>query len=904
MEEFEDNYQDSNNKDEPQEAGLELQKTVHIQGMYKNWFLDYASYVILERAVPEIKDGLKPVQRRIIHAMKELDDGRYNKVANIIGNTMQYHPHGDASIGDALVQLGQKDLLIDTQGNWGNVLTGDSAAASRYIEARLSKFALEVVFNPKVTEWKKSYDGRKNEPLALPVKFPLLLALGSEGIAVGLASKILPHNFHELLDACVEILKGYEPVIYPDFNTGGLADFTKYNDGKRGGRVRVRAKIIPVDKKTIKIIEVPFGTTTTSLIDSIVSANDKGKIKIRKIDDNTSEQVEIIIHLAPGISADTTIDALYAFTTCEVSLSPNCCVINDNRPAFLGTTDILHLSVKRTKENIRKELELQLSELKEQWHFLNLERIFIEERIYRRIEKAETWEAVLQAIENGLKPFLGKFHRDVTREDIVKLTEIKIKRISRYNSDRANEVIIAVEDDIKQLNHHLENLIDYVINYYKNIKKKYGKGRERKTEIRNFDTIEASMVAVANSKLYLDKNEGFAGTALKKADYVCDCSDIDDIIFFRSDGTFMVTKVSEKLFVGKNVIHINVFKRNDERTIFNLVYRDGMKGHAMVKRFAVLGVTRDKEYEATKGNKNSRVLYFTANPNGEAEVIKVLLKPKPRLKNLSFEFDFSELNIKNRSAQGNILTRHAVERISKKEEGISTLGAMNIWFDEVTQRLNMDEKGKYLGAFKGHEKILALMKSGYYRLHDYELTTHFDDDMLQLMKFNDNICISVVYKDKKSGYAYLKRFHPEMCSDLNRKIDFINAEKGNVLLGLTLNPNPQLRFDILNKKNEKVQEIIEVDDFIAIKGYKAKGKRLSTYTLKRIEWIEKKEEETNPEGMKKKEHNDTLSKDNPKKDTNTQGPRDKYIETESKEQDRKGAGNDEDNEKNQLSIDF
>ena len=665
-------------------------KTIHLSGMYKNWFLDYASYVILERAVPDVQDGLKPVQRRILHAMKDLDDGRYNKVANIIGHTMQYHPHGDASIGDALVQLGQKDLLIDTQGNWGNILTGDSSAASRYIEARLSKFALDVVFNPKTTSWKSSYDGRKKEPIALPVKFPLLLAQGGEGIAVGLASKILPHNFIELINGSINILQGKDFDLYPDFPTGGFADVSKYNDGIRGGKVRVRAKIQQHDKRNLVISEVPYGNTTSSLIDSIVAANDKGKIKIKKIDDNTAEHVEILVHLAANVSPDQTIDALYAFTNCEVSISPNICVIDNGRPRFIGAKEVLRISTENTVELLKKELEIRRDELLEQWHFSSLEKIFIEKRIYRKIEECETWEAVIQTIDKGLKPYKKLFNREIIKDDIVRLTEIKIKRISKYNSFKADEIIEQIELEIDEVNNHLAHLVDYAINYYRQIRKKYGKGKERKTEIRSFDTIEATRVAAATQRLYVNREEGFAGTSLRRDEFVCECSDIDDIIVFRSNGTYLVTKVSAKTFIGHNILHIDVFKRNDDRTIYNAIYRDGRRGAVRVKRFAVTGITRDKEYDLTKGTDGSRVLYFTVNPNGEAEVVKVFLSPKPKLKKLSFEFDFSELDIKGRGAQGNILSKKAVKKIVKREEGVSTLGARDIWFDDTVKRLNTE----------------------------------------------------------------------------------------------------------------------------------------------------------------------------------------------------------------------
>jgi len=814
-------------------------KTIHLSGMYENWFLDYASYVILERAVPDLKDGLKPVQRRILHAMKNLDDGRYNKVANIIGHTMQYHPHGDASIGDALVQLGQKDILIDTQGNWGNVLTGDRAAASRYIEARLSKFAGDVVFNPKTTAWKSTYDGRNKEPVALPVKFPLLLAQGVEGIAVGLASKILPHNFIELIDASINILRNKDFEIFPDFPSGGLADVSKYNNGLRGGRVRVRAKISQHDKKILIITEIPYGTTTSSLIDSIVAANEKGKIKVKKIDDNTAENVEIMIHLAANVSPDQTIDALYAFTNCEVSISPNSCIIDQGKPGFIGVREILQSSTDNTVSLLKLELEIRRNELMEQWHFSSLEKIFIEKRIYRDIEECETWEAVIKAIDKGLKPFVKNFHRKITEEDIIRLTEIKIKRISKYNSFKADELIEGIELEIDEVNNHLEHLIDYAINYFRQIKKKYAKGRERKTELRNFDTIEASRVAAASQKLYVNREDGFAGTSLRKDEYVCDCSDIDDIIVFRSDGTFIVTKVSSKTFVGHNIIHIDVFMKSDDRTIYNMIYRDGRRGVARVKRFAVTSITRDKEYDLSKGNDGSKVLYFTVNPNGEAEVVKIILKPKPKLKKLSFEYDFSELAIKGKGSQGNILTKHGIKNIVKREEGVSTLGAREIWYDDTVKRLNTDERGKYLGAFISNDKIFTIQKSGNYKLMNYDLSNHFDEDMTLIEKFDPKKNISVLYFDSFTEKFYLKRFQVETNNNINKKIDFIGDNPANYLVGFSLDWLPQLKiiFDAKGNNKEFPDEIINVAEFIGLKSPKAKGKRLTAKVIKKVEFI-------------------------------------------------------------------
>ncbi|MCD4736382.1 MAG: DNA gyrase/topoisomerase IV subunit A [Bacteroidales bacterium] len=814
----------------------ELHKTMHLSGMYKSWFLDYASYVILERAVPDIRDGLKPVQRRILHAMKELDDGRYNKVANIIGHTMKFHPHGDASIGDALVQLGQKELLVDTQGNWGNVLTGDSAAAPRYIEARLSKFANEVVFNPKTTEWKSSYDGRNKEPVTLPVKFPLLLALGVEGIAVGLASKILPHNFIELINASIDILKGNEFDLIPDFPTGGFADFTKYHDGLRGGKIRVRAKISQLDKKILVITEVPFGSTTSSLIDSIIAANDKGKIKIKKIDDNTAEDVEIQIHLPSNVSPDQTIDALYAFTNCEVSLNPNSCVIYDDKPVFLGVRELLRISTDNTVALLKQELEIRLAELTEQWHFSSLEKIFIEERIYRRIEKSETWEAVIETIDKGLDPFKDRFQREITRDDIVRLTEIKIKRISKYNSMKADDIIRGIEVEIEEVKNHLDHLIDYAINFFRQIRKKYGEGRERKTEIRNFDTIEASMVAAASQKLYVNRKEGFAGTSLRKDEFVCDCSDIDDVIAFRDDGTFIVTKVSSKTFVGRNILHVDIFKRSDDRTIYNVIYRDGTKGPVRVKRFPVKGVTRDKEYDLTRGNKGSRILYFTSNPNGEAEVLKVSLKSQPRMRKTSFEFDFSNLAIKGRGAAGNTLTKYSVKSIIKREEGVSTLGARDIWYDETVRRLNVDERGQYLGAFKGDDRLITIQKSGNFKIMNYDLSNHFEEDMILIKKFDPNKIVSCIYFDASVEKTYIKRFQIDEQTGLNRKMDFLGDEAGNSLIEFSLDKYPRLMVKYVQKEKSKAveYEIIDVTEFISIKSFRAKGKRISTREINEV----------------------------------------------------------------------
>lgn len=827
------------------EAGA-LQQSVHLKDMYKTWFLDYASYVILERAVPELIDGLKPVQRRLLHAMKELDDGRYNKVANIIGHTMKYHPHGDASIGDALVQMGQKDLLIDTQGNWGNTLTGDSAAAPRYIEARLSKLALDTAFNPKTTTWKASYDGRNKEPVTLPVKFPLLLAMGVEGIAVGLASKILPHNFNELIDASIKILQNKEFEIYPDFQTAGMADVSRYNDGQRGGKIRVRAKIQQIDKKTLAITEVPFGTTTGSIIDSILTANDKGKIKIRKIDDNTASEVEILVHLAPGVSPDTTMDALYAFTECEVSISPNACVVTAGKPRFLGVSEILLISTQHTVELLKLELTIRLAELKENLHYASLEKIFIENEVYEGIKKCKTDEEIDTAILKGLKPFARQIIRPVNQEDIRRLRKIPIERISKFNSKKADEVITGIKADIDEVNNHLKHLIEYAIEYFRQIKKKYGKGRERKTELRNFDTIEAVKVAAATQKLYVNRVEGFAGTGLRRDEFICDCSDIDDIIAFRDDGTFLVTRVAEKVFVGQNIIHINIFKKNDSRTVYNMIYRDGKNGKIMVKRFSVLGITRDKEYTATKGTAGSKVLYFTANPNGEAEVVRVDLKPKPRLKKTSFDFDFAEILIKGRNSIGNTLTKFAVKKIEIRQEGISTLGSMKVWYDDSVQRLNTDERGILLGDFSGDDRIITFMQSGAYRITTFDLSTHFDEDMMRIEKFDPERIYSVVYQESDTKHLYVKRFTAELTE---KRVEFIDTNTKLVLLTDEEHPEVDLLYDMKQKSKGTEEEIVDVAGFIGVKGVKAKGKRLTTYAVKKVTWIEHEipEEETDEE---------------------------------------------------------
>ncbi len=809
----------------------------YLPGMYQNWFLDYASYVILERAVPHLIDGLKPVQRRILHSMRRLEDGRFNKVANIIGHTMQFHPHGDASIGDALVQLGQKELLVDVQGNWGNIHTGDQAAAPRYIEARLSKFALEVVFNPKTTQWKASYDGRNKEPVNLPVKFPLLLAQGVEGIAVGLASKILPHNFNELIEATIAYLRNEEFELFPDFPTGGLLDCSRYQNGLRGGRIRIRSRILKIDKRTLVISEIPYGKTTSSLIDTIISANDKGKIKIKKIDDNTAENVEILIELAPNVSADKTIDALYAFTDCEVSISPNSCLITEKHPEFMGVRQILINSTDNTVRLLKKELEIRQGELEDAWHSGSLEKIFIENRIYLLIEDCETWDCVIKTIDKGLDPFKSLLKRPVNEEDIIRLTEIKIKRISKFDAFKADDLIKAVEEELEVVKNHLDNLTIFAINYFKSLKKKYGKGRERKTEIRYFDNIEATKVVVANEKLYVNYEEGFIGTGLKKDEFLFECSDIDDVIVVRKDGSYMVTKVSPKAFVGKNLFFVGLFKKNDSRTIYNVVYRDGRVGNNYIKRFPVKGVTRDKEYNLTQGKEMSRILYFSSNPNGEAEVIRVNLKPKPKLKKAYLEYDFSELAIKNRYANGNILSKHSILKISLKEKGLSTLGDRKIWFDTGVNRLNADERGSFLGEFSGNDRIIVITRDGQFRLANYDLSNHFEDNLLKIEKFNDSDVFSLVYFDADQGFYYLKRFRID--GQTNGKSQALlgsNPESQMILLSKEI--LPQLKIVFGGKHSERAPEIISAAEFINLKSFRARGKRLSNLEIRKVIEIE------------------------------------------------------------------
>jgi topoisomerase-4 subunit A len=806
-----------------------------LSGMYQDWFLDYASYVILERAVPHIDDGFKPVQRRILHSMKRLDDGRFNKVANIIGHTMQFHPHGDASIGDALVQLGQKDLLVETQGNWGNVLTGDGAAAPRYVEARLSKFALDVVFNTKTTVWKASYDGRNKEPVTLPVKFPLLLAMGVEGIAVGLASKILPHNFNELIDASIAHLQGKVFELYPDFPTGGLADFSRYNDGLRGGLIKIRARIRKLDKKTLLIAEVPYGRTTSTLIDSVIKANEKGKIKIKKIDDNTAENVEILISLAPGISPDKTIDALYAFTDCEIPVSPNSCIIKGDKPLFMGVSDILKISTQKTVDLLKKELQIRLEELEDEWHISSLEKIFIENEIYVGIKKCKTEEEILATIDKGLEPFKKKLLKEVTRDDLIRLSNIPIKRISKYSSLKADEYIKEIEADIDEVKNHLGNIIPYTINYYRQIKKKYGKGRERRTEIKNFDTIIASKVVVANERLYVNRVEGFLGTSLKKDEFVGECSDIDDILVIRRDGKYLITKVSEKTFVGKDIFYAGVFKKNDTRTIFNIIYRDGKNGKVMMKRCAITGLIRDNEYDLTKGKEGSRILYLSANPNGEAETVKIHLRPRPRLRNLILETDFGELAIKGRSSMGNILTKYAVSKIVLKEKGISTLGGRKVWFDADVNRLNADGRGDLLGEFKGDDRLMVITKSGKFRLSSFDLSNHFEDDLLIIEKYNPDKIFSAVYFDATHRYYYVKRFTIE---STEKPVSFIGDNPESKLIRITEVEYPRFELKFGGNHSHRNNEIIEVAKFIGVKSYKAKGKRLSNYEVAIVKELE------------------------------------------------------------------
>ena len=836
--------EDRQNQEEENEEQNQIKETIHVQGMYRNWFIEYASYVILERAVPALYDGLKPVQRRILHAMKQMDDGRFNKVANIIGQTMQYHPHGDAAIGEAIINLGQKNLLIETQGNWGDVRTGDRAAASRYIEARLSKFALEVAFNPQTTEWQRSYDGRKNEPVFLPMKFPLVLAQGAEGIAVGLATKIMPHNFIELIDASIDVLHGKETDLLPDFPNGGMADFSNYNSGLRGGKIRLRAHIEIRDKKTLAITDVPYGVTTTSLMDSIVKANDNNKIKIKKVTDNTAQHVEIIVDLPPNVSPDITIDALYAFTDCEVSISPNACVIIDDKPRFIGVNEILKISTANTLELLKRELEIKLHELSEKLFFSSLEKIFIENRIYRDIEECETWEAVIEAIDKGLEPFKKLLLREVTEDDIIRLTEIKIKRISKYDSFKADEIIKNLEDSIADVKHHLAHLTEFAVNYFKRLKEKYGKNRERQTEIRSFDNIQISQVAVANQKLYINRKEGFIGYSLKKDEYVGECSDIDDIIVFLKNGKFMVTRISEKSFVGKDIIYAAVWRKGDERMVYNMIYYDSKADRNYAKRFAVTSITRDKEYDLTKGGKSSKVLYFTANPNSESEVVTVYLNPASRARKKIFDFDFGELAIKGRGAGGNIISRYPIRKVNQKTVGSSTLGKVPIWFDDTVGRLNTDQRGKLLGKFDNGDMILAVYSDGTYELTNYELTNHYDSaKLLFIEQFDPDKVITAVHFDGEQKNFYIKRFKIEN-TQTAKKYAFINEAKNSKLILATSAENPVAELEYLKgRPKKKYSERLNLSEMVDVKGWKARGNRLSKFEVVFIDLIEEQKAE-------------------------------------------------------------
>ena len=837
---MEDNFINSKNLSE---------RTVHVSGMYKNWFLDYASYVILERAVPHINDGLKPVQRRILHSLKEMHDGRYHKVANVIGNTMKYHPHGDASIGDAMVQIGQKDLLLDMQGNWGNIATGDSAAAPRYIEVRLTQFALDVVYNKKITKWNSSYDGRGKEPTTFPVKFPLLLNQGVEGIAVGLSTRILSHNFNELIDASIKILKGIKPKIYPDFLTGGTADFTNYNDGKRGGKVRIRAKIDIDSKDKLVITELPFSTNTTSLINSVIKANEKGKIKIKKIEDNTAENVEIVITIPSGISADKTIDALYSFTNCEISLSPICCIIENNVPIFIGVSELLQKSTNHSLGLMKQELEINLDELQERWHFASLERIFIENRIYHSIEELESWDVIIKTIHNQLAPFTKKLLRKVTDSDVEKLTEIRIKKITKYDLNKVKKEIDNLENNIQETKNNLENLVDYAINYFKELKVKYGKGKERKTEIKIFENIDAKKVVVASKKLYVNREEGFIGTTMRKDEYVCECSDIDDIIVFRSNGSMQVVKVDNKVFVGKDIIHCAVFKKKDDRTIYNMIYRDAKSGNTMIKRFPVKSITRNKEYILTKNQNSCKVIYFTSNPNGEAECVTVHLRKLNRIKNLKIEIDFADYIIKGKAAIGNILTKYPVRKVELKSIGVSTLSARKIWFDENINRLNVEQRGTFIGEFKAEEKILTLKDSGEIELKSFELSNHFSDDILIIEKFNPNKALSAIYFDGNKEEFFVKRFLvPE---NISQKLQIITSHKNSYLELISSDWRPQIEIIYVKKKGkERESEIIDLEKFISVKGIKAKGNKLTSKKIKEINLLEPLEYNENDDNNK------------------------------------------------------
>jgi topoisomerase IV subunit A len=835
VEEGNENKDKNENKTDSSENSHLDDKVIALDGLYQNWFLDYASYVILERAVPALFDGMKPVQRRILHSMKELDDGRYNKVANIIGNTMKFHPHGDASIGDALVQLGQKELLIDCQGNWGNTLTGDGAAAPRYIEARLSKFANHVVFNPKTTKWLSSYDGRNKEPDQLPIKFPLLLAQGAEGIAVGMACKILPHNFIELIEQSINHLKGKKVEIYPDFLHGGMADFSNYNDGLRGGKVRVRAKIKKIDNKTLVINEIPFGTTTGSLIDSIIRANDKGKIKIKKIEDNTSSEAEIIIHLAPGVSPDKTLDALYAFTDCEVSISPNASIIDTDKPRFIGVSEILRINTDNTVQLLKLELEIRLSELIQQWHFSTLEKLFIQEEMYIDFKLYSDKESLFSYMRKRFEPFKKKLIREITDEDLQKLTEIRMIRITRFDSSKADDAILKLEEEMAQVKEKLENLTEYAIDYFKDLKKRFGEGKERKTEIKIFDNITASKVIIANKKLYVDIEEGFIGWGLKKNEPVNDCSEIDDIIIFFNTGKMMITKVSDKKFVGKGIVYANVWKKGDTRTIYHVMYQDGLGGSTMMKRFFVNSITRDTEYDLTKGTKGSKLLYFSVHPNGEKEIVTIILRPRPHLKRLKFDVDFGELLIKGRASSGNRVTKEIVHKIVQKEVGGSTLAARKIWYDTVVSRLNDEGRGKFLGNFKGEDKILTLYKNGEYRLSGFDLATHFDEDMIHIEKWNPDHAISTVYFDAEKDMNYVKRFFCEITTD--KRVSFISESEGSFmhLVSTAYRPEAKIVYNKLLRETKNLPDnVINLADLIEVKGMKAQGNQLTKLKVKEI----------------------------------------------------------------------
>ena len=836
-----------------------------LSGMYQNWFLDYASYVILERAVPHIMDGLKPVQRRILHTMRRMEDGRYNKVANIVGEAMKFHPHGDASIKDALVQLGQKDLLIDCQGNWGNILTGDDAAAARYIEARLTKFALDVVFNPKTTEWKLSYDGRNREPVTLPVKFPLLLAQGVEGIAVGLSSKILPHNFNELCDAAVSYLHGEEFRLYPDFQTGGSIDVSKYNDGERGGSVRVRSRIEKVDNKTLAIREIPYGKTVANVCDSIVKASEKGKIKIRKVEDLTSGSVEILVHLTPGTSSDKTIDALYAFTDCEVSISPNCCVIDDRKPHFLTVSNVLRKSVDNTRDLLRCELEIHRDEVRESLHFASLEKIFIEERIYKdkEFEQAKNMDAACEHIDLRLTPYYPQFIREVTKDDILRLMEIKMARILKFNSDKAEEQIARMKADIEETERHLANLVEYTVDWFRMLKEKYGKNFPRRTELRNFDTIDSTKVIEANEKLYINREEGFIGTSLKKDEFLANCSNLDDVILFFRDGRYLITPVADKKFVGKNILYANVFKKNDKRTIYNVCYRDGKNGTTYIKRFAVTSIIRDREYDVTQGTPESKITYFSANPNGEAEIIKVTLKPNPRIRKIIFEEDFSQIGIKGRQAIGNILTRNPVHKITLKQRGGSTLGGRKVWFDRDVLRLNYDGRGEYLGEYQSDELILVVLNNGEFYTTNFDVNNHYEDGIRIMEKFDPNkVWTAVLYDADQQNYPYIKRFCFESSS---RKQNYLGDNRNSKLILLTDECYPRLEVVFGGHDSFRDPMIVEANEFIAVKGFKAKGKRLTTYAIDTINELEPtRQPEPQPAAEEPEEEPENLDPDQDK----------------------------------------